>query len=202
MILRHSPTSPYVRKVTVSAAELGLSDSIAWKATDPWNPEDDLPNVNPFGKVPALVLDNGEVLYESALICEYLDSLHDGKKLFPPAGEARWQALKLHALGNGLLEASVLRLIENMRRPKEFYWADWDARQKDKIERALDVLEETASQLEERVTIGPITIGCALGYIDFRFPDEDWRGAHPRLAAWYEAFAERPSMRSTAPKAQ
>lgn len=201
MILRHSPTSPYVRKVSAAAIELGLDGQITRKPTDPWDPQGDLPNDNPLGKVPALILDDGTVLYESALICEYLDSLHDGDKLFPASGAARWNALKLHALGDGVIEAAVLRLIENMRRPKELYWADWEARQNDKIARALDSLEAGAGRIEDGLTIGQITIGCALGYLDFRFPDDDWRAARPRLAAWYEAFSQRPSLRDTVPRA-
>lgn len=201
MLLRHSPTSPFVRKVTVTAAEVGLAERMTWKPTNPWDPNDDLPADNPLGKVPALVLDNGETLYDSGVICEYLDSLHDREKLFPAEGERRWRTLRLHALGDGILEAAVLRFIERGRRPSEFFWADWDARQADKIARALDFLERTEGELEERLTIGQITVACALGYLDFRLPEEDWRARRPKLAAWFEAFSQRPSMRATAPKA-
>jgi glutathione S-transferase len=201
MLLRHSPTSPFVRKVTVTAAELGLAERIAWKSTNPWDPNDDLPNDNPMGKVPALILDNGETLYDSGVICEYLDSLHHGEKLFPAEGERRWQALRLHALADGILEAAVARLIERSRRPSELYWADWDTRQAEKVTRVLDMLEHNEDVLEERLTIAQITVGCALGYLDFRFPDEDWRAARPKLAAWFETFSKRPSMQATVPKA-
>lgn len=200
MILRHSPTSPYVRKVNVAAAELGLADSIGRKQTNPWDPEDDLPKDNPLGKVPALILDDGETLFDSPVIVEYLDSLHDGEKLIPDSGPRRWWALRTHAVGDGILDAAVTRLIENVRRPKELFWAEWDQRQADKIARALDHLEETAGQLEERLTIGQICVGCALGYLDFRFPKEDWRASRRRLAAWYDTFAQRPSMQETVPK--
>ncbi len=200
MILRHSPTSPFVRKVTVLAAEAGLADRLTWKATNPWDPADDLPGDNPLGKVPALILDDGETLYDSFVICAYLDSLHDGPKLLPPEGADRWAVLKLHALGDGILEAAVTRLIERVRRPSELYWQDWDQRHKDKIARALDWLEGRADRLEAPLNLGQITIGCALGYLDFRFPDEDWRGGHRKLAQWFEAFSQRPAMQQTVPR--
>ena len=201
MILRYSSTSPFVRKVTVAAAEMGLADRIAWKNTNAWDPADDLPGDNPLGKVPALVLDNGETLYDSRVICEYLDSLRDGEKLFPADGERRWRTLKLEALADGIIEASVLRLIEEQRRPAEYRWPDWIARQQDKVERGLDVLEQSSERLEERLTIAHVTTACALGYLDFRFSAMTWREQRPNLAAWFEAFNERPSMRGTLPKA-
>lgn len=201
MILRYSPTSPFVRKVTVAAAEMGLADRLAWKNTNAWDPADDLPNDNPLGKVPALVLDSGDTLYDSRVICEYLDSLHDGEKLFPGDGERRWRTLKLHALGDGILEASVLRLIEEQRRPAEVRWPEWIDWQQEKIERSLDVLEQGSERLEERLTIGQVTVACALGYLDFRFSAIPWRDNRPKLASWFETFAERPSMRGTLPHA-
>lgn len=199
MKLRYSPTSPYVRKVNATAIETGLRDRLEWIPTNAWDPADDLPTVNPLGKVPALITDEGEVLYDSVVICEYLDSVHGGARLFPPEGPARWRALKLHALADGMLDASVLRLVEHSRRPKELFWPEWDDRQKGKVDRALDALEAHVDLLEGSPDIGKIAVGCALGYLDFRFPAEDWRGSRPRLAAWYETFAQRPSMRETEP---
>lgn len=201
MILRYSPTSPYVRKVNVAAWELGLWDALTWKQTDPWDPADDLPHDNPLGKVPALVLEDGETLIDSTAILDYLDTRHDGEKLIPENGARRIWALKMYAIGDGMLDAAVTRLIERVRRPKELYWADWDARQRDKIGRALDWLEPRAEELETRLTTGQIAVACALGYIDFRFPDEHWRQSRPGLAAWYGAFAERPAMAATRPPA-
>ena len=200
MKLRFSPTSPYVRKVLVAAIELGLADRIEKVAANPWNPDDALPTVNPLGKVPALTTDEGQVLFDSVVICEYLDSHHDGRPLFPREPEDRWRTLRLHALADGILDAAVTRFIEGARRPAELRWSEWDARQRAKIGRALDSLEGEAASLDGPLDIGQIALGCALGYLDFRFAAEDWRSAHPKLAAWYEAFAERASMQATIPQ--
>lgn len=201
MLLRYSTTSPFVRKVTVTAAEIGLSDQIARKETNPWDPADDLPRDNPLGKVPALVLDDGRRLYDSAVICEYLDTLHDGEKLFPAEGERRWQAMTLHTLADGILESAVTRFVERTRRPSELFWAEWDNRQSEKIVRALDELERCSDFFQARLTIAHIAAACALGYLDFRLPEEDWRSGRAKLSAWYETFSQRPSMRETAPVA-
>lgn len=199
MKLRYSPTSPYVRKVVVCAAETGLSDRIELVVTDTRDPKSDLANDNPLGKVPTLILDSGERLYDSPVICEYLDGPHDGAKLFPTAGEARWTALRRQALGDGILDAAILAMLEG-RRPAEERSAAWIAKQKGKIAAALDALETETAGLGAVFDIGTITVGCALGYLDFRFADDDWRSRHPRLAAWYADFANRPSMVASAPR--
>ncbi len=198
MKLRFSPTSPYVRKCLAVAIETGLEERIEIVDTNPLDPGTDLPENNPLGKIPALVTDDGEALYDSRVICEYLDSLHDRAKLFPASGEARWRTLKLMALADGIEDAAVLRMFER-RRPAEKRSADWNARQRKKVTRALDALEEEAPSFEG-VDIGLIAAACALGYLDFRFPDEDWRNGRPRLEAWYEEFAKRPSLARTVPK--
>jgi glutathione S-transferase len=199
MRLRFSPASPFTRKVTVTALELDLDGRIHRIATSPWDPESDLDRDNPLCKVPALTIDDGTVLFDSPVICEYLDSLHQGHKLFPAPGPARWAALRLQALADGMLDAAVLRLVEKVRRPAELRWPEWDARQKQAIDRALDLLERERGGIDGGVTIAEIAIGCALGYLDFRFAAEDWRAGRPKTAAWYEEFAERPSMRATVP---
>ena len=199
MKLRFSPTSPYVRKVTVAAIELGLDGRIERIPTDTRDPKSDLAQVNPLGKVPALVTDDGEVLYDSPVICEYLDSLNDGPRLFPADGPARWQALRQQVLGDGILDAAILRMVETRRRPDALRWPGWTELQAGKIRRALDSLERQAGQLDGPLTIGQITVGCALGYLDFRFAEDAWRAGRPGLAAWYEGFAARPSMRDTVP---
>ena len=200
MRLRFSPASPYTRKVTVTALELGLDERIHRIATDPWDPESDLDRDNPLSKVPALTVDDGTVLFDSPVICEYLDSLHQGHKLFPAPGPARWAALRLQALADGILDAAVLRLVEQARRPADLRWPDWEARQKRAIDHALDLLERERGEIDGGVTIAEIAIGCALGYLDFRFGGEDWRAGRPKIAAWYQEFAERPSMRATVPR--
>ncbi|NJO55828.1 MAG: glutathione S-transferase family protein [Rhodospirillales bacterium] len=155
---------------------------------------------NPLGKVPALVTDEGCVLYDSPVICEYLDSLHDGAPLFPSPGKLRWQALRRQALADGIADAAVLCRMELSARPEPLRWAEWVERQRSKIERALDELNaESADNGERTVTIGDIAVGCALGYLDFRFETQDWRGSRPALAGWYASFAQRPSMQASAP---
>lgn len=199
MKLRYSPTSPYVRKVLVCAMERGLEDRIERIPTNVWDPNTDLPSVNPLGKVPTLVLDNGEVLYDSPVICEYLDSLHDGEPLIPPAGPARWSVLRQQALADGVLDAAILRITEAARRPEALRWPDWIERQAGKMHRSVDALEQDVAGLDGALDLGKIAIGCTLGYLDFRFAADDWRTGHPALAKWYEAFAARPSMRATRP---
>jgi glutathione S-transferase len=200
MQLRYSPTSPYVRKVVVTAMEIGLDTEIEKIPTNPWDAATDLPSDNPIGKVPALVIDGARVLFDSPVICEYLDGLHDGAKLFPPSGEARWSALRLQALGDGILDAAVSRLLEG-RRPEERQSLDWVERQKNVVNRALDTLDKEADGLErDAASIGHVTVGCALGYLDFRFPNDDWRRGRPKLTQWYEKFSQRVSMKETVPK--
>lgn len=198
MQLRHSPASPYVRKVMVTAIETGLESRIEVVPTDVWSADTDIGAVNPLGKVPTLTTDDGEILYDSPVICAYLDSLHDGAKLLPAAGAAHWRAQRQQALADGLLDAAVLVRLE-ARRPPEQQSPAWRDRQQAVVNRALDQLEADAEALEGPVTIGQIAVGCALGYLDFRFADDGWRRDRPRLAAWYEAFAKRPSMRATVP---
>ena len=199
MKLRYSPASPYVRKVTVVAHETGLIDRIEIVPTNVWASDTDIGRDNPLGKVPALTTDGGEVLFDSPVICEYLDSIHDGAKLYPPSGGARWTALRRMALADGILDAGVLRRLESLRKEPERSPA-WIERQRTAVERGLDALEEEASALGAGVTIGHVAIGCALGWFDFRFPADNWRHRRPALAAWYATFAARPSMIRTVPK--
>lgn len=203
MKLSYNPTSPFVRKVTSLALERGIDKLIERVPADPWNEADPLPQTNPLAMVPALTLEDGSVLVDSALICEYLDSLEGGPHLYPDRGPARWRALQLHSLANGILTAAVATVIETLRRPKELQYEAWIERQKDKIRRTIEVLEAKAAagELEEPVTIGTLTTANALGYLDFRMKDTPWREGHPKLAAWYEAFSQRPSLSATVPKA-
>jgi glutathione S-transferase len=201
MKLRYSPTSPYVRKVSVTAIELGLAGRIERIPTDTQDRDSGIAEQNPLGKVPALILDDGGVLYDSPVICEYLDSLHDGPKLFPAEGPERWTALRQQALGDGILDAAILRMLEMVRRPEKLRWQGWIAHQTAKVTRALDQFEAESATLADPLTIGHITAGCALGYLDFRVPETDWRDGRPKLAAWYENFTQRPALRETVPQA-
>ena len=198
MKLRYSPTSPYVRKVTVTAIEIGLDKKIERILTIPASAPD-LPKDNPLGKVPALIMDNGEALIDSPVIVEYLDSLHSGAKIVPAAGEARWKALRLQALADGVLDAAVLRLGESRRPAGEQSKAFID-KQRTVVGRALDWLEQRAAELDDALTIGNITVAIAGDYLDFRFASDDWRQGRPKLAAWQKRFAARPSFQATYPK--
>ncbi|MGH6973534.1 MAG: glutathione S-transferase [Stellaceae bacterium] len=203
MKLRYWPSSPFVRKALVLAIETGLDKSIERVPTTvtPVQPNEDLSHQNPLMKLPTLVTDDGEVLFDSRVICEYLDGLHSGPKLFPPAGKARWTALRQQALGDGILDAGVLGRYETAVRPKNKQWAEWSAGQMRKIRNGLTTLDATAKDggLGGPLTIGQIAAGCALGYLDFRYAGEGWRERHPALAKWYADFAKRQSMLTTVP---
>lgn len=200
MKLRFSPTSPYVRKVVVTAMERGLDGQIERIPTNTRDPQSGLSGDNPLGKVPCLILDNGERLFDSPVICAYLDSLAEGEPLIPATGEARWRALRQEALADGIQDAALLRMGEAMRRPEQYRWPAFIEAQRKKVVRALDTLELEVDQLNGPLTLGQIAVGCALGYLDLRFAEDDWRSGRPKLAAWYEDFVARPSMMATVPK--
>ncbi len=203
MKLRYSPTSPYVRKVMIVALETGLAEHIERIPTTvaPTKRNDEVARENPLVKVPALTTDDGLVLYDSPVICEYLDTLHEGPKLFPASGKARWLALRQQALGDGILDAAILGRYEILR-PKEFQWPDWIDAQLRKVRGALGALEieVEAGELGGPLSIGQITVACALGYLDFRYASEEWRGKHRRLAAWFDEFSKRKAIELTKPK--
>jgi glutathione S-transferase len=201
MKLIYNPASPYVRKVMVLAHELKLADRIELisETVLPHKPNAAVAGSNPLMKVPTLLLDDGSALFDSRVIVEYLDVLAGGK-FIPATGPQRWVALRLQALADGVLDAAVLIRYERALRPAEKQWADWIDGQLLKIRQGLDALEAQAGS-SSTVTIGDIAAACALGYLDFRFPDENWRATHPRLAAFYERFSARPSMLATRPPA-
>jgi glutathione S-transferase len=198
MKLAYSPASPYVRKVMACAIARGLDGRIEKWAVATTDPA--LLPVNPLSKVPSLVTDDGVALYDSPVICEYLDSLGDGPKLFPPAGPARWKALRQQALGDGILDATQPRRRE-VALPQDEGRRAYIELQQGKVSRALDVLEAEADTLGDLTTIGEITIGCALGYLDFRYPHEPWRPGHPKLEAWYARVVKLPPLANTMPPA-
>ncbi len=202
MKLRYARNSPFVRKVMVTAIEAGLDDRIEKVVTDYADPASDLSSHNPLGKVPALVLDDGRVLIESGLICAYLDKLHERPKLIPSAGDARLEVLQLQALADGLCDAAI-NVARERGRPDGTRWSRWETRQREKFERALDRIEGLADVLlPPPVTLGQIALACALGWVDLRLADFAWRKTRPKIAAWYDVFATRPSMTATAPEAR
>ena len=198
MKLLWSSRSPFVRKVMVAAHEAGVADRIATErvVVAANKPNADVMALNPLNKIPTLVLDDGAVLYDSRVICEYLDTLHDGPRLFPSDRAARWSALRRQALGDGLMEVIVLRLGEQ-NRPKGAQSESHLASYLLKIASALDRVETEGIGPAETPDIGQIAVGCALGHLDFRFAADDWRAGRSKLAAWYADFARRPSMRAT-----
>jgi glutathione S-transferase len=202
MKLHYSPSSPFVRKVMVSAIELGLDGEIekVTAAVNPINRNAAVIADNPLGQVPTLIGREGKAIHDSRVICEYLDHCAGGHRLFPAPGPARWQALTEQSLADGMLDAAIIVRYEATLRPEPLRWAEWDKGQRDKIMKGLDAMERTAAGFGVRVDIGTIAAGCALGYLDFRFADIGWRNGRPMLTAWFDRFAARPSMTATAPK--
>jgi glutathione S-transferase len=199
MKLHWSPRSPFVRKVMIAAHELGLTDRLTCVRTvvATTKPHLELMEENPLSKLPTLVLDDGIVLYDSPVICEYLDTLHAGPKLFPPEPRARFTALRRQALGDGFLDFLLLLRNEGERaHPSEVHLASYNT----KRAAVLRMLEREAGDLAKSpFTIGHVAIGCALSYLDFRFAKDDWRTAHPAIARWHKEFTARPSVRATEP---
>jgi glutathione S-transferase len=203
MKLMHTPQSPFARKVRVAAIELGLGDEIepVLQAVAPVKENADYAaNVNPLRKIPALLLDDGQVLYDSTVICEYLDDLAGGGQIIPAPGPDRWDVLTQHALAQGMMEAAVLVRYETWLRPEELRWPDYVDDQWDRIESGLDWFEAHARGLEGPVNITHIALGCLLGYLDFRWPDAGWRDGHSRLTSWSNWLGRRDSFKQTAPK--
>lgn len=199
MKLRYSPTSPFVRKVRIVLIETGLDKRVELIVTDPWNAETDLGRDNPVGKVPTLIDDEGHRVFDSDVICDYLDGMHGGTRLIPIEGKARLVALTRQSMCDGMLDAAVARRIETAMRPEALRWPWWLDRQKAAVDRGLDKLEVEASTLTDLAGIGDIAAACVLGYLDFRFAAENWRAERPGLAAWFERQLKRPSMMATAP---
>jgi glutathione S-transferase len=201
MKLRVNKASPFARKVRILIRETGLAGRLEEIETtvSPVAPNEDLARENPLVKIPALVTDNGELLYDSAVICEYLDTLHGGRKIFPAAGPLRFSALRRQALTDGMLDAAVLCRYEMAVRPEALRWKDWIEGQKRKIFGGLGALEAEVPSWSSDFDIGHIGTACALGYLDFRFADWEWRSGHPRLATWYQGALRRPSVSETAP---
>ncbi len=197
MKLFYSPASPFARKCRVIVHELGLK--LEEISVNPIGNEE-LRRVNPLGKVPALVLDDGSALIDSAVICEYLNDLGGGR-FFPGTspwrgGSGRWRALGLQALADGMADAAVA-LMQQRRLPEERRNDEAMARHRAALTHGLDALARM--KFAEVPTIGEIAAACVLGYLDLRLPDLDWRAARPELGAWYEAFARYPAMQATAP---
>jgi glutathione S-transferase len=201
MKLHWSPRSPFVRKVVILLHETGMQERVEYvrSVVAMGAPNRDLMLDNPLSQIPALVLDSGQALYDSPVICEYLDTLHDGAPFFPPVGAARWLALQRQALGDGMMAVMLLWRQERMKTAVQ-QLPEWLASFETKITTALDLLEREAAGLADGgFDIGHVTIGCMLSYLDYRFADFDWRTSRPELAAWHRQFCSRPSVLATPP---
>jgi glutathione S-transferase len=200
MILRSAAPSPFGRKVQIALSVLGLDD-VKIEPTDTMDPRDTVRGQNPLGKIPVLISEDGTAYYDSRVILEFLDERAGGGKIIPRAIAERFAALRLQALADGILDASILTVYEGRWRPAEKHEAKWLDHQAGKVGRALAVLEAAPPALGPSLpNVGHIALACALGYRDFRF-GSDWRAAHPRLVGWLDGFAARvPAFAATIPK--
>ncbi|MBD3666960.1 MAG: glutathione S-transferase N-terminal domain-containing protein [Kangiella sp.] len=204
MKLYYGTTSPYVRKVQVTAIELGLSEQIDFENTLPWESETTLGNINPLGKIPALVTDQGQLIHDSRVICEYFDALAGGGIVIPSANniDARMACLTLDSMADGMMEAMILVYSELVRRPKDLHWNYWEDRQRGKVDKGLDELEKIAASFDpENLQLGQISLACAVAWLDFREQvlDIDFRNGRPALSEWFAIIDARPSFRQTVP---
>ena len=186
LVLRSAPPSPFGRKVKIAASLLGLSDRIRVENADTNDPSGVLRTQNPLGKIPTLVLEDGETLYDSRVILEYLDHLAGGGRLIPN-GPERFPALTLQALADGVMDAGILQVYETRWRAEERREKAWTDHQAEKVSRALAQAEARHAGLPEAINVGHVALACALGYLDLRFEGR-WRESHPRLVAFLDAF--------------
>ena len=190
MILRSSPPSPFGRKIKLAIGILGLDNDVTIEKADPTDANDTLRKQNPLGKIPALIIEDGTVLYDSPVILEYLDTRAGGGKIIPKDPNARLAALRLQALCDGILDAGIMLVYEGRWRPVEKHEPKWIEHQRGKVERALAELEAAPPVLDATPNVGQITLACALGYGDLRFEGK-WRAGHPKLVKWLGEFAAR-----------
>jgi glutathione S-transferase len=202
MKLFYAAPSPFVRKCLVVARELGLHERIELvpAAAHPINRDRAVVANNPLGKIPTLITDEGTVLYDSRVICEYLNAAGNGK-LIPQSGAARWSVLAEQALADGIMDAAVLARYETALRPEPLRWNDWTAGQLEKVASGLAEIERRAAAYGDRVDLGTIAVGCALGYLDFRYASLAWREKRLTASSWFEQFGARASMVATRPAA-
>jgi glutathione S-transferase len=203
MILRSAVPSPFGRKVLIAISVLGIND-VKLEPADTMDARDSVRAQNPLGKIPVLILEDGTAFYDSRVILEYLDYRAGGGKIIPREGDQRFAALRLQALCDGILDASILQVYEGRWRAAEKHEQKWLDHQAGKVARALKLLETappTLAATPQLPHVGQIALACALGYRDFRFGGT-WRSEHPRLVAWLESFAARvPAFATTTPKA-
>jgi glutathione S-transferase len=191
--------SPFGRKARIAISVLGLDDKVKVESASTQDDADPVRKQNPLGKVPVLLLDDGGALFDSPVILEYLDVMAGSGRIMPSEMKARFEALRLEALADGILDASILQVYEGRYRPPEKHEQKWLDLQAGKVARGLAALEAAPPGLHSPPTVGEITVACALGYRDFRF-NGTWRKDHPRLVKWLDEFAARvPAFAATVP---
>jgi glutathione S-transferase len=197
MKLHYSANSPFARKVMVCAIARGIDNRIETVGSNPHVSPDELLRSNPLSKIPCLVLEDGTAVYDSPVICEYLDSIGEATGLFPSSGTPRWVRISvMHALADGIMDAAVARRMR-FGKPVDETRAAFLERQKGAVTRGVARLE--ANPPQGLADVGAIAVACALGYLDFRFADEPWREAHPKLAAWFAEVSKLPPLAKTQP---
>jgi glutathione S-transferase len=204
LILRNSPNSPFGRKVVVAINLLGMGSKVSTQPADTTSVLDTLRKENPLGKIPTLITEDGQALYDSRVIIEFLNDL-DGRHLLIPQGAQKMEVLRQQAMADGIMDAAILKVYEARFRPAELHVPAWLEHQQGKIDRALDAAQTQAASnpvaIGSTPHIGHITLACALGYLDFRFAKQ-WRENRPALVQWFEDFhTSCPSFAASAPKA-
>jgi glutathione S-transferase len=200
MKLLYNPASPFARKVRAAAIELGLSERLELELVTlaPCKTNKEYAETrNPLRKLPALVTDEGATIYDSTVICDYLDGLAGGGKLVPLHGEARWRILTEHALAQGMADAAITARYETWLRPEALRWPEFAADQWDRIDAGIAWFERHPESLEDAVNLAHLALGCTLGYLDLRAPEHDWRSPNQAVAAWFAAISQRPSFELT-----
>lgn len=203
MRLIYWSTCPYACKVLGVLAATGLESQVERIPMHPWEADSLLPTHNPLHKVPVLITDRGITVYDSRVICEFLDSLHKGAKLFPTATKSntdRWETLTLQALADGIMDATILKLTEENVRAQPLQSTKWERRQNRIIEKGLETLENKAAGFYQTKTdIGLISVAACLNYLSYRYGLAAWRGTHPRLSTWLSRANEDPVYSATIP---
>lgn len=203
MKLFYAPQSPFARKVRAAAIELGLDERLELEYAEvvPGLPNSDYgQNRNPLRKIPALMTDDGETIFDSTVICEYLDALAGGGILIPTDHRRRWRVLTSHALAQGMCDSVISIRYETWLRPEAARWSEWVDDQWDKINSGLGWFERNPEELRGPINLAHLALGSLLGYIDFRWPEIAWRARYPSVATWFDQLALRPSFARTKPQ--
>jgi glutathione S-transferase len=198
MKLSYTPSSPYTRKVLVIAHEIGITDKIELFTINPRTETDKLVPYNPLSKIPVLITDKGEAIYDSPVICEFIDTEYGGNCFLPRSGDRRWQILTGAALADGVLDAAILVRNERLR-PAERQFAEWSDWQMKRVNTGLDRLEQTIGSFGNALDLRHVGTGCTLGYLEYRLGAERLLDKRPRLKTWYAALMQRPSFQKTMP---